>query len=98
MLIKSVLYIDSLDNGSDDALECKNKEIHNEELKTKYAEEESERTRQIEEGTFDEKAEPLQTLELEDIQRKPYKHIERKFIVCMDTLGQDRTFDEQQKS
>lgn len=98
MIIKSVLFVESLDNGADDALECKNKEISNEELKNEYVTEEEKRTRSIEEGTLDDNIEPLQPLQLEEIHRKPYDFKERKFIVCMDTLGQDRAFDEQQKS
>lgn len=60
MIIKSVLFVNSLEEGANDQLECKTKELQNEELKSKYEEDVAERARSIEEGTLEENAEPLQ--------------------------------------
>lgn len=34
------------------------------------------------------------TVEEEKIEIKPFEKIEKKFVLCLDTLGQDRLFDE----
>jgi len=59
MIIKSVLFVNSLEEGANDQLECKSKELQNEELKNKYEDDVAERAKCIEEGVLEENAEPL---------------------------------------
>lgn len=79
---KSCLFEKSFNAGVEDAFECRRLRIQQEEEKHK-----SEHTSNKEEE--EEKV-------FEEIVEAPYKVVESKFVVALDTLGQDRCFTEHQ--
>jgi hypothetical protein len=83
LTFNSCLFEASFDAGVEDALECRRLRAQQEEEKQK-----SEHTSNKEEE--EEKV-------FEEIQEAPYKVVETRLVVALDTLGQDRTFTEAQK-
>ena len=83
LIYKSCLFEASFDAGVDDALECKKLRAIQEEEKQKS--EHASNKEEEEEKVY------------EEIIEAPYKTVEVKLVVAVDTMGQDRVFSEHQK-
>ncbi|OMJ82087.1 hypothetical protein SteCoe_17305 [Stentor coeruleus] len=79
---KTCLYEQSFDAGIEDALECRKLRAQQEEEKIKF-----------ESGAV----EGEEQKEFEEIKEAPFKTSEIRMVIAFDTMGQDRTFTEQEK-
>lgn len=82
LIYDSCLFEKSFDAGVEDALECRKLRLQQEE--EKHRSEHTSNKEEEEEKVY------------EEIVEAPYQTVQIKFIVALDTLGQDRCFDESQ--
>lgn len=94
LVYNSCLSEDALENAVTDYLECQKRREEQDKLVAEW-EEEKQRERDEKERAG-EAYEPEQK-EWEDIQEKPFDTFEEKYVVCIDTLGQDRELTDEQK-
>jgi hypothetical protein len=78
----SCLFESSFDAAVEDAIECRKLRAQQEEERTRY------KAGNREDG---------EVKEFTQIKEAPYKTIEFRYVVALDTIGQDRTFTQQQK-
>lgn len=92
---KSCLYEESLDAAFADHLDCMQKRTEQEKEKKEYEErilaEKEEKSNAGDEEKPEEKV-------WEDINEKIYETRDEKYVIGLDTLGQDREFSEEQRN
>ena len=94
LVYNSCLFEDALDNAVQDFLNIqKTREEQNKE-KTEWEEEQARQREEREKVGEQYEAEPR---EWEPIEEKPFDTVEEQYVICFDTLGQDREIDEEQR-
>lgn len=83
----------SFDKAFDDYVDCLNKNQDQEREKIEY----HDKYEEDKANAGDEWVEPEKPKEWPEIKNQAYETHENKFVVCLDTLGQDRAFTEEEK-
>ena len=95
MNYKACLEEEALAEAVTDYLDCeKRREVVESEKREWELEVEREREQKEKDGINDWQPEPR---EFEDVKEAPYKSIEENYVVCIDTMGQDRELTEEER-
>lgn len=90
---ESCLSEEAFDKAFVDFLECEEKRTQQEKEKQDYLQDIQDQKDQL----GDEYKEPEEPKTWPEIAEKPYETVEKKYVICLDTMGQDREFTEEQK-
>jgi hypothetical protein len=96
MTFNSCLKENALDEAVSDYIDCKQRREHQEKEKKDW-EEEQDREKEEKEKEGAEYVAP-EDKEWELIKEKPYLSEPLKFVVCIDTMGQDRVMNDEERA
>ena len=96
LVYNSCLFEDALDNAVADYFAVQKAREDQEKAKLEY-EEDQNRIREEKERNGDVYEPPEHPKEWEDIKEKPFDTTPDSFVVCLDTMGQDREFTETER-
>lgn len=89
----SCLDESAFDSAFDDFIECETKRQEQDKEKQEY----DDKIEEDKEREGEDYKEPEETKEWPQVKEKLYETKERKFVVCLDTMGQDRAFTDSQR-
>jgi hypothetical protein len=95
LIYNSCLFEDALDNAVHDYLETVKHREEQEKAKEEWLEE-KQREREDHEKAGDTNWEP-ESREWEEVLEKPFDMVEERYVICLDTLGQDRELADDDK-